>query len=242
MLTALAVALAGEGRTRSRRRLVIEVERHGREPIAASLDLTRTVGWFTSLYPLPLELGGPDGLPGLDSASQTSQEPGSSDERQSLGDDAEWERAILHVKARSRSIPHGGIDYGIARYLPGSVDAQRLICGADAVFNYIGELRPGGAGRLIALAGEYTGPDVHPANASSEGVEALAWTAEGRLCLTIRLGAGGATAAERLVERWGAELRRLLTHCLRADAGRFTADDFETVQLSEDELEGLFHD
>jgi|GEM_PF-5358539 len=242
LLTALAIALAHEGWTSNRSRLVIEVERHGREPIVGSLDLTRTVGWFTSLYPLPLELGGADGLPLPEPASQTRQESDSSEERQSAGEDAEWEQAIVHVKRRSRSIPHGGIDYGIARYLSGSVDAQRLISGADAVFNYIGELRPGGAGRLIALAGEYTGPDVHPANASPEGVEALAWISEGRLCLTIRLGAGGATAAERLAERWGAELLRLLGHCLRAETGRFVAADFETVQLSEDELEGLFHD
>ena len=36
--------------------LLVEMEGHGRESISESLDLSRTVGWFTSLYPVRLDI------------------------------------------------------------------------------------------------------------------------------------------------------------------------------------------
>ncbi|WP_236671730.1 hypothetical protein, partial [Streptomyces sp. 7-21] len=40
--------------------LLVAVEGHGREPLAGGMDLSRTVGWFTSVYPVRLDVGGLD--------------------------------------------------------------------------------------------------------------------------------------------------------------------------------------
>ena len=67
----------------------LEVEGHGREEIAPDLDISRTVGWFTTLYPVVLEI--PSG---------------------SLG------RPVLQgVKEQLRRVPHRGLGYGLLRYL-----------------------------------------------------------------------------------------------------------------------------
>ncbi|MEM9490425.1 MAG: condensation domain-containing protein, partial [Myxococcota bacterium] len=67
----------------------IAQERHGRENLASTLDLSRTVGWFTALFPVHLSLG---------ARSDLDQE-------------------IRSVKEGYRAVPRGGIGYGILRYL-----------------------------------------------------------------------------------------------------------------------------
>lgn len=69
-------------------KVVVELEGHGREEMIADVDLTRTVGWFTSIYPVILEA-----------------EPGD------LG------ATIQKVKRLLRQVPHKGVGYGIMRYL-----------------------------------------------------------------------------------------------------------------------------
>ena len=54
LLAALVTAVASWGHDGD---LLVDVERHGREEFAAGLDLSRTVGWFTSVQPVRLASG-----------------------------------------------------------------------------------------------------------------------------------------------------------------------------------------
>ena len=95
LLTALArAAKARCGMDRMR----LLVEGHGREAIAKEIDITRTVGWFTSLYPVALDLTGAADLGGQ----------------------------ILKIKSILRRIPDKGIGYGILRYLTPGTSFGRL--------------------------------------------------------------------------------------------------------------------
>ncbi|WP_250853671.1 non-ribosomal peptide synthetase [Streptomyces rhizosphaericus] len=91
---------------------VLDLEGHGREDLFADVDLSRTVGWFTSLFPLSITL--PAG------ASLTS----------SLG----------HVRRQLSEIPHRGVGYGILRYLghPRAQQALRAVPDPEISFNYHG--------------------------------------------------------------------------------------------------------
>ncbi|TDZ76900.1 non-ribosomal peptide synthetase [Mycobacteroides salmoniphilum] len=105
----------------------IDVEGHGRqEDLVASgkspVDLSRTVGWFTSKYPVALSLGRPDW-------AQVSAGG------RALG------AVIKDAKEQLRALPEG-ITYGLLRYANPDAD----LAGAPPVigFNYLGRL--GGVG------------------------------------------------------------------------------------------------
>ena len=78
--------------------MLVDLEGHGREPMADGIDLSRTVGWFTSLYPVRLDVGPID----LDVA---------------LGGGAAMGDALKRVKEQLRAIPGRGLGYGLLRYL-----------------------------------------------------------------------------------------------------------------------------
>src|SRR5262249_3879678 len=84
LLVALAQSLAawtGSGTVR------FDLQGHGREPLFGEVDLTRTVGWFTSIFPVRIEV--------------ESWEAG---------------EALKSVKEQLRRIPNRGITYGLLRY------------------------------------------------------------------------------------------------------------------------------
>ena len=97
----------------------IDVEGHGRdEELAAEVDLSRTVGWFTAKYPVALAV---DGLGWAQVAAGGA----------ALG------ALVKNAKERLRALPDG-LTYGLLRYLNSDVDLD----GADPVigFNYLGRL------------------------------------------------------------------------------------------------------
>jgi non-ribosomal peptide synthase protein (TIGR01720 family) len=111
LLLALARAFAA---WTGQRTLLIELEGHGREEILPSLDLSRTVGWFTSTFPVLLDLGPSDDL-----------------------------RAELRaISQRLQGIPQRGIGYGILRYLRADrriADQLRACPQPQVSFNYLGQ-------------------------------------------------------------------------------------------------------
>src|SRR5215213_968322 len=110
----LCAVLEGCRRWSGERVQVIEMEGHGREEISREVDVTRTVGWFTTKYPLVVELS----------------ESGAVVE------------SLKRVKETLRGVPQRGIGYGLLRYL--SEDAAlREELQRDEVwqisFNYLGQ-------------------------------------------------------------------------------------------------------
>jgi non-ribosomal peptide synthase protein (TIGR01720 family) len=127
--------------------VLIDVEGHGREETVGEVDLTRTVGWFTTLHPVLL----------------------------SLEDNAPWEERLRTVTKQLRAVPKRGIGYGVLRYLSGNkeiVDRLAALPQPDISFNYGGRFVQGqeqeglGKGALqFGNAPESPGP-VHSARAT----------------------------------------------------------------------------
>ncbi|WP_156737610.1 non-ribosomal peptide synthase/polyketide synthase, partial [Mycobacterium sp. E735] len=100
----------------------IDVEGHGRhEEVAPHVDLSRTIGWFTTKYPVSLTVGGPAW------AQVRAGDP-------ALGS------VIKDAKEQLRAVPHP-LTYGVLRYLNDDVE----LGGADPTigFNYLGRLVAG---------------------------------------------------------------------------------------------------
>jgi non-ribosomal peptide synthase protein (TIGR01720 family) len=117
LLTGLSLALAGRQGTPH---VLVDVEGHGREELTPGLDLSRTVGWFTSLYPVHLDL---DGI----------------DVHDALAGGPAAETAARRIGERLRRLPDHGIGFGLLRHLnpetaPGLAEQPAPAVG----FNYLG--------------------------------------------------------------------------------------------------------
>ncbi|MCY1078492.1 non-ribosomal peptide synthase/polyketide synthase [Archangium lansingense] len=156
------VLLAGVARALSRwtgqGRLRIDMEGHGREDLFEDVDLSRTVGWFTALYPVHFEL-----------------------------QDASPEKAIEAVRAARERRAGRGLGYGLLRYLRQDDAAEQLRArpSAEVCFNYLGQLDAGALGASrFGLAPESVGPSHGPGGLRSHVLEVVARAAGGRLELS----------------------------------------------------------
>jgi amino acid adenylation domain-containing protein/non-ribosomal peptide synthase protein (TIGR01720 family) len=192
------------------------VEGHGREPVGAAPDLSRTVGWLTSLAPLVVR----------------------------LPEAADAGAVIRVVKDELRGMPHRGVGYGVLHHLdpdPARRSALALDESSQVLFNYLGDAdRLGSAdGRLRAIRPLRLerAPETHRPFA----VEIDAMIAGGALRIAWGFNrhrhepAAMATRAERCLDH----LRRLLDHARRGGADAVSSSDFPLANLDEDELRKL---
>jgi non-ribosomal peptide synthase protein (TIGR01720 family) len=203
LLTGLALALAD---WHGGRGSLVALEGHGREAVIGGgrLDVSRTVGWFTSLYPVGLEV---------------AAAPAGED---ALG----WQ--IQSVKEQLRGVPGRGVGYGLLRYVrpEGATDAALAMVPA-VLFNYLGSFGAGGpAAALFQVSEASAGSEVAGAWRREPGLTVTGVVMEG----TLRLSAsyeGGQFARARVAWWLGAyagHLRRIAAHCLAA-APRVTPSD-----------------
>jgi len=112
----------------------LDVEGHGREEIWSGMDVSRTVGWFTNIYPLKVQ----------------PKRGGSMMER------------VKSIREQVRRVPRGGIGYGMLRYLGTAEDITRKIKGMshpEVLFNYLGQFeQPFEGPGWFELAEESPGP------------------------------------------------------------------------------------
>jgi amino acid adenylation domain-containing protein/non-ribosomal peptide synthase protein (TIGR01720 family) len=194
LLAALSLGLASR---RDDRRVLVDLEAHGREALA-DLDLTRTVGWFTSLFPVELAL---------------EDEPGA---------------ALRAVKEHLRAVPRGGAGFGALRWLAAPEIRGRMstLPRAEIVFNYLGQLDRVTAGGL-ARAPESPGPDRAPEQARRHLLEITASVAGGRLRVEWRFDRRlRRETVEKLAEAFRAALVQLMELAQGAEAAAWTASDF----------------
>ncbi|WP_346072797.1 non-ribosomal peptide synthase/polyketide synthase [Saccharopolyspora thermophila] len=220
LLAGLAAAL-GEVQDRwgtGESAVVLELEGHGREEIADRLDLSRTVGWFTSAYPVRLDAG-----------VRRLEE---------LADPRTRARVLKRVKEQLRAVPDNGIGYGILR---DSLPAFTPQIG----FNYLGRFGTGEADEDWASAGAVLGGGADAGLPLSYPLEIDAITedhpAGPRLAVTCTW-AGRLVDEARVTEllnAWFEALRLLAAQT--TDAG-LTPSDLPLVALSQSQIEQLEQD
>ncbi|MFD7093220.1 condensation domain-containing protein, partial [Streptomyces sp. NPDC059896] len=197
-------------------RIAVNLEGHGREEIFDDTDLTRTVGWFTSIYPVALALPG-------------------------HGDD--WAAAIKQVKEQLRAVPHRGVGYGALRYLSGAPAGE---LDPRISFNYHGQFDVAGDttdGLLReALPGE--GGDHAPAERRPHLLDVVGAVQDGRLVFSWIYSAD--TYREETVrgvaEDFTAELVAFVEHCAEPGTGGCTPADFPLVRLDQTEVDRIAGD
>ncbi|MFY0567871.1 non-ribosomal peptide synthase/polyketide synthase [Archangium lansingense] len=198
--------------------LQVDLEGHGREDVLDSVDLSRTVGWFTSLYPVLLEAG-------------EGQTP---------------ESGLRAVKESLRRIPRRGLGFGVLRYL--SKDealAARLrsLSASEVSFNYLGQLDhvlpPESP---LALTSESVGPTQDPRAHRSHRIGVNALVSGGRLQISWAYGEHlyRKETLESLARGFLDAVRALLRRCTSEDAASLlTPSDFPLAPLGQKQLDAL---
>ena len=135
LLTGFAMAVAS---WRARRRptqgnaVLVEMEGHGREPVVRGADLSRTVGWFTSSFPVRLN-------------------PGQVDWNDFWAGGPSVDAALARVREQLAELPDGGIGYGMLRYLNERTAPQLAALRTPQLgFNYLGRFAVGGSTETAA--------------------------------------------------------------------------------------------
>jgi microcystin synthetase protein McyA len=214
LVTALAEALCDHAESDCVR---VELEGHGREDLCDDVDLSRTVGWFTSLYPVAL-------------VRPAGARPN------------DW---INAVKAQLRAVPHGGVGFGVLRWLASDAavrDRLAAVPRPSVSFNYLGQfdhVLPDNA--AFTLAAEATGPNRGPRGARPHVWEIIAHVRGGQLHVEWHY--SNNLHRRETVARLAGEhldiLRRLVEHCLSPDAGGVTPSDFPLADIDQEDVDRL---
>lgn len=112
LLAALAIALHRWADIKS---FWVDLEGHGREEIFSEIEISRTVGWFTSVTPILL----------------------------SVDDPTDVGNTLLCIKRTLQEVPNHGVGFGILKFLSERNEIQslvRTIPKPQILFNYVGQL------------------------------------------------------------------------------------------------------
>ncbi|MFD7507645.1 amino acid adenylation domain-containing protein, partial [Streptomyces sp. NPDC059850] len=222
LLTGLALAVTrwrGEGTA-----LLVDVESHGRdEELMPGADLTTTVGWFTSVHPARLDVGGVD----VDDALSGGVGAG---------------QAVKTVKEQLRAVPGAGTGYGLLRYLnPDTADDLAELPAPQIAYNYLGRAK--GQTAEPAARGAGTAEDSHTALLHPVELNVLVREYEDGPALTATwTWATGLFEPDRIADLahgWFAALQALADHADNPDAGGRTPSDLLGAGLSQNEIDAL---
>ena len=215
------VLLTAAGRACAKRTgadtILIDMEAHGREPLFDQLDLSRTIGWFTSLYPVLLQLNPAD-------------DPGTS---------------LQAIQSQLRNIPVNGISFGVLRYLAGSRSTREAMAGIPRPqigFNYFGQLdQVAGSNGLLRPCFAPRGREQSPEAQRPHLFDIAIASVEGRMQVSVLYSENlhSRDTADQFAQSIASELRDLLSHCLSHIRQTFRPADFPLAALQQQELDRL---
>ncbi|MEU3648453.1 non-ribosomal peptide synthase/polyketide synthase [Lentzea sp. NPDC034063] len=210
LLSALARTLSG---WTGRDQVLVDLEGHGREELFPDVDLSRTVGWFTSMFPVVLDAGGGD-----------------------------WGSALKAVKEQLRSVPGRGLGHGALRHLAGTTLSVSE-ASPQLSFNYLGQFDWNTTGLFREVRGGVGGsadPDaprphlLDVVGAVEHGALELTWY--------YSLNVHRESTVESLARQMIQALREIIAHCAEPGAGGRTPSDFPLAGLDQTAVDLLAGD
>lgn len=199
--------------------LTLDIESHGRHAWDDALDLSRTVGWFTAIYPLRLS------LPSMSLPEQLNR-----------------------VKEQLDQVPNGGVGYGILKSRIGqdskaSVPNEKLESPAQVSFNYLGELTLGTTDIVIGIA-----PEPVPSLRDAQGkrqylLEVIALIQDKQLKIRWRYSQKQyhQKTVEQLSQRFYSNLKSLLIDSSLAKSKRVAPANFSAARVDPAQLSQLMN-
>ncbi|NET72097.1 MAG: AMP-binding protein, partial [Sphaerospermopsis sp. SIO1G2] len=194
--------------------LLIDLEGHGREDLFDDVDLSRTVGWFTTLFPVGLQLG----------------------KNHNLGED------LKSIKEQLRNIPNRGIGYGILRYLhPENISQEKLqnLPSAQVSFNYLGQFdQVLTASSLLGVAQEFkSAQSLLNQRSHLIGISGLIRAGKLEMTWSYSDKIHNLNTIEELAARFMTALKTLIQHCQTKESKSYTPSDFSAAKINQKQLD-----
>lgn len=195
--------------------VLISLEGHGREYIDDSTDLARTVGWFTSIYPVLLDMTLSHDLPAL----------------------------IKSIKEGLRRIPQKGMGYHILKYLTAyeTEIALGFELNPEICFNYMGQFDVDTRSGVFEISDMPTGNDIDPRNRRIYALDINASSHKGKftLCITYNRYEYERQTIVKLAAEYISNLKSLIQHCSGRRCTELTPSDIGNDKLTIDELNDI---
>lgn len=215
LLAALAQALS---EWTGKNRVLVDLEGHGREEVIEGCDLSRTVGWFTTIFPVLLEVSNSSG-------------PG---------------ETLKSIKEQLRRVPNRGIGYGLIRYLRAEKEVSgslEKLPQAQVSFNYLGQLDQVLRDETtpFALTNDPAGHSHSKLGSRKYLIEIDGSVSNGQLQTewTYSSELHDRRTIEVIAESFVKKLRKLIEHCVLREVREYTPSDFPLINLSEAQLQQI---
>jgi len=198
-------------------KLLINLEGHGREEFFENADVSRTLGWFTSIFPVILK-------------SESPEDIGST---------------LKSVKEELRQIPNNGIGYGLLKYLYKDESIKEKLNSAqqpEIIFNYLGQITGNVAADsdwklskgTIKLSQNKNGIRSHLIEINSIIIENKI-----RMDFVYSKNIHNRETIEQFSKYYEEALTSIIEHCKSPEAGGYTPSDFSAAGLNQQELDNL---
>lgn len=208
LLAALSLALGDFSESTN---VLINLEGHGREDVFENIDLSRTVGWFTSSYPVVLGVR-----------------------------ESDVSYHIRQTKEILRKIPDKGLGYGVLKYLnkSGRASSDVFSIEPEVCFNYLGQFDSDIDENVFSISPYSEGNAMSPESERSFNIDISGIVAAGKLSITITYNPDTflKTSMLKLSQAYEECLHLIISHCLNKENSELTPADLGYGELS---LEGL---
>lgn len=194
--------------------IVINMEGHGREEISREIDISETIGWFTTQYPVYLH---------FDNESAINKQ-------------------IKYVKETLRRIPDKGIGYGVIRYMEKSLAEFSHDCWAS--FNYLGSFNNTKNGDLANWELNFEGNLDTVGKNNSDGGKLLdvnGWETEFGITFSFDFNTCYFSEEDcnTIISSFTQKINEIVNHCETIKYAHKTASDYGFRKLSQKELEEI---
>ncbi|MBO1051472.1 MAG: amino acid adenylation domain-containing protein [Dolichospermum sp. DET73] len=194
--------------------LIVDLEGHGREDLFEDIDLSRTVGWFTTLFPVQLNLGLENQLAEI----------------------------LKLVKEQLRRLPKHGIGYGILRYLhPSSIIQNKFqtLPQAEISFNYLGQFdQVMSASAMLGAVKEWKSEQSQRGYCSHLlAISGLIHSGKLEMEFAYSEKIHKGASIEKFGLGFMEVLRTLILHCKSKESSTYTPSDFAAAKINQQQLD-----
>lgn len=191
-------------------KMAIELEGHGREEVIDGIDISRTVGWFTTLYPVVFQV-----------------------------EDGDLALRLKSLKEQLRKPPNQGFDFGVLKYLGGFFGGQaQAWLRFNYLGDFTGVAKPDFFELAQEETGPDCAPDNEPSCLLE--INALVIGNNLQVRMAYNAGKFKPETMREFLSRYQQKLQEIIDHCRQKGQVEFTPSDFDTAGLSQAEIDSLF--